>query len=231
MKNQFSKQGIPFTQVANELLCNPSVSIAAKGMFAYLFSKPNDWDFSSDRIQNEHKDGKRAVLSALRELEQSGYLTRKRLGTGRVLYFLKHNQSALEALGTPTPSAPSAQGESALISNKDIYKDKIHSDAGRRGKFTSLGADIIKEFEGVDPKNKTYYNNTSQRAAADFLVSEYGFDEVKKRISVLERTNKLAYFPTITTPVQLRDKWVQLQDAVERKRNSSAEKGAKVAFV
>jgi len=85
--------------------------------------------------------------------------------------------------------------------------------------FNPLGAEIIKAFEEVDPKNKNYYGNTTQRKACDFLLDEYGLEEVKKRISVLPKTNRLSYFPTITTPVQLRDKWVQLQDTVERKRS------------
>lgn len=96
---------------------------------------------------------------------------------------------------------------------------------GDISRYSQLGAEVIKAFEVVDPKNKNYYSNTSQRAAADFLVNEYGLEEVKKRISVLPKTNKIPYFPTITTPVQLRDKWVQLQDAADRKKSEAATGG------
>lgn len=99
-----------------------------------------------------------------------------------------------------------------------------------RPTFNPLGVEIIKEMETVDSKNKTYYANTTQRKACDFLLNEYGLEEVKKRIMVLPKTNKMPYFPTITTPVQLKDKWVQLQDAVERKRGELKEKN-KVAFI
>jgi len=83
-------------------------------------------------------------------------------------------------------------------------------------KEDSLIPEVIKLFEDVDPKNKTYYGNTSQRKACEFLIEEYTFEEVKKRISFLNRSNKQPYFPTITTPCQLRDKWVQLEDAASR---------------
>lgn len=86
----------------------------------------------------------------------------------------------------------------------------------KKKKFTTLGGEVLKAFEEIDPKNKTYYSNTTQRAACDFLVSEYGFEEVKKRISFLPVSNKLPYFPSITTPNQLKEKWVQLQDKVEQ---------------
>ena len=141
MKSSYSKQGIPFTQVANEVLNNPEMSLSSKGMFAYLFSKPDQWQFSSERIQLEHTDGKRAVLSAIRELEHHGYLTRKRLSNGRVLYFLKHSQSAPDALGDESQSAPeaqseNAQGESAPVSNKDIKVINKSSNKEKSQKFS-----------------------------------------------------------------------------------------------
>lgn len=102
--------------------------------------------------------------------------------------------------------------------DKNVKNEKNTSKGKPLREFNPLGAEIIKAFEEVDPKNKTYYGNTTQRTACDFLLDEYGLEEVKKRIAVLPQTNRLSYFPTITTPVQLRDKWVQLQDAVAKKR-------------
>jgi len=96
-------------------------------------------------------------------------------------------------------------------------------------RFSVLGVEIIKAFEVVDPKNKKYYGNITQRTACDFLITEYTLEEVLKRITVLPKTNKVPFFPKIYTPVQLRDKWVDLQDAVERKRGEIKSK-ANVAF-
>ena len=84
--------------------------------------------------------------------------------------------------------------------------------------YNPLGAEVIKAMESIDPKNKKYYGNKTQRAACDFLIEEYGLQEVTTRILAVEKTNGMPYFPTITTPVQLRDKWVQLENAVNRKR-------------
>lgn len=90
--------------------------------------------------------------------------------------------------------------------------------------------EIIKLFEKVDPKNKGYYGNKTQRAACSFLLAEYGLPEVVKRIEVLPRTNGLPYFPTITTPLQLKDKWVTLENQVKRYRAEKEEKKNIVAF-
>jgi len=113
---------------------------------------------------------------------------------------------------------------------KDISKETLQevNKLIMKKEYNPLGAEVIKGFELIDPKNKTYYSNTTQRGACDFLIEEYGLQEVLNRILVLPKSNGTPYFPTITTPVQLRDKWVQLEKAVER---TIKEKGVnKVAF-
>lgn len=88
----------------------------------------------------------------------------------------------------------------------------------REGTYKPQGAEIIRALESVDPKNKTYYGNTTQREACDFLIENYTLQTVLDRIAVLTKTNGLPYFPTITSPIQLRDKWIQLQSAVQKKK-------------
>lgn len=92
-----------------------------------------------------------------------------------------------------------------------------------------LVSDVIKAFELVDAKNKLYYGNKTQRAACQFLLDEYGLAEVKSRLMVLPKTNGMPFFPNITTPVQLRDKWTQLEAAITRHRAEQAN-GNSVAF-
>jgi phage replication O-like protein O len=94
--------------------------------------------------------------------------------------------------------------------------------------YNPLGAEVIHEMISVDPKNKSYYGNKTQRAACDFLIEEYGLEEVKNRIKIVEKTNGEPYFPTVTTPVQLRDKWVQLEKAIIRHQKESGKN--QVAF-
>lgn len=99
-----------------------------------------------------------------------------------------------------------------MDTNKNVKKDKNEK------KYSKDGASVIHAFEEVDPKNKTYYGNTTQREACDFLIGEYGLDVVLQRVAILPKTNTMQYFPNITTPSQLRDKWVQLENAVARKK-------------
>lgn len=121
--------------------------------------------------------------------------------------------------------------------NKETYtKDtsnqglRVDKSVDMKNKFDSVGAEIIKAFELVDAKNKNYYANTTQRSACDFLIREYGLKTTLDRIAVLPKTNGMQYFPTITTPVHLRDKWVQLENAVTRKRVEVGGTESRVAF-
>lgn len=91
--NQINTQGgeikrldVPFTQIANSVLNDKKISFKAKGVFAYIYSKPHGWQFSSYRMAKDSDDGIDAIRSAVRELMSAGYLSRKKLPTGKVEY-------------------------------------------------------------------------------------------------------------------------------------------------
>lgn len=236
-KINFKKEKVPFTQVANEVLNNPQLSAKAKGVYSYLYSKPDGWNFESGRIAKDFTDGRDSIRTALKELEDEGYLKRYKTPIGRMVYALASKpmteNPSQEPMTEKANDGKSHSGKTRRISNKEgeVIKSisnkenseqsspelKVTHDEGYDVDPT-LVSDVIKLFEDVDPKNKTYYGNKTQRKASAFLIGEYGLEEITKRISVLSRTNKIPFFPTITTPVHLRDKWVQLNDAVERKR-------------
>ncbi|MFS4438575.1 helix-turn-helix domain-containing protein [Paracoccaceae bacterium GXU_MW_L88] len=196
------------------------MSWKAKGIYAFIYSKPDGWNFSTRRIAEEASDGVDATLSGIKELEQAGFIKRERQNNGRVLYHIlikPHTENPYEP-HTENPNVGKSQrGKTRTVSNtirEQYYKESnTHKE---KASFSVLGADIIKAFEAVDGKNKAYYGNKTQRTACDFLIEEYGFDEVMKRVSFLPKTNTMRYCPTITTPVQLRDKWKQLEHAVIR---------------
>ena len=79
--------------VANEVLKDKNLSFKAKGLYAYLFSKPDKWDFSSTRMVLETTDGRKAIMGMLTELEESGYLKRNKLPNGKMEYILKYTNS------------------------------------------------------------------------------------------------------------------------------------------
>ena len=92
--------------------------------------------------------------------------------------------------------------------------------------------DIIREFESINPAAKTFYSRNPQRRAVQELLDLHGFEKLVSVINnTLTKTNKLPYFPTITTPIHLRDKWSQLEAAIIKHRNEIKLKTAKVGNV
>jgi len=88
MPDTLKKLEVPFTQVANSVLNDSRISAKAKGMFAYLCSKPWGSDFSSERIQLDFTDSVHSVRNTLKELELYGYLKRKKERNGKMTYLL-----------------------------------------------------------------------------------------------------------------------------------------------
>ena len=71
-------QASNFTTVQNSIINCPNLSIKAKGLYLYLFSKPDDWDFCESRIAKDHKDGRDSVRSGIKELICAGLIQRIR---------------------------------------------------------------------------------------------------------------------------------------------------------
>lgn len=67
-----------FTIVDNTVIEDTELSWKAKGVFLYLWSKSDDWQFYEVEVTKHAKDGRDSLRSALKELETRGYLRRAR---------------------------------------------------------------------------------------------------------------------------------------------------------
>jgi hypothetical protein len=67
-----------FAQIHNAALADGRLSFKARGILAYLLSRPPGWSTSAERLAKSGIDGERAVKSGLKELEEFGYLVRTR---------------------------------------------------------------------------------------------------------------------------------------------------------
>ena len=67
---------VPFTQVSNDMLCDPKISAKAKGILCYMLSKPTDWQFNIKSIAGEMKEDKDTIWRILNELIKSNYVHR-----------------------------------------------------------------------------------------------------------------------------------------------------------
>lgn len=142
----------------------------------------------------------------------------------KLALIVKQNGSYSE-LGKPSGNQVATQYR---IGEDSIEKKRPSAPRTTKNAYTSLGADVLKAFEEVDPKNKTYYSNTTQRKACDFLISEYGLERVLGAVKVLPQINKQKlYLRQITTPYELQENWVKIINALAQKKSDPK---YKVAF-
>lgn len=131
-----------FTQVSNNILKDNRLTWKAKGVFAYLYSKPDDWDFSTERMKFDSFDGREALLSGLKELETLGYLQRKRFASGKMEYVLDYNpksENPIEAKkplsGNPTVGK-SHSGKTRRISNTELNTSNTERENNTEGVYS-----------------------------------------------------------------------------------------------
>lgn len=65
--------------ISNYVFEDPNLTLKAKGLFGYLWSRPDDWNFFLTELVKHFKGGRDQAMSALDELEKAGYLLRSRV--------------------------------------------------------------------------------------------------------------------------------------------------------
>ncbi len=71
---------INYTIIKNETLRNNSLSFRARGIHAYLLSMPDNWRTSALQMSRQGQEGRDAILKALQELEDAGFVKRTTFG-------------------------------------------------------------------------------------------------------------------------------------------------------
>ena len=68
-----------YTVMSNHHLRNTSLSLKAKGLLSLMLSLPDNWDYTTKGLASICKDGIDSICSAVKELEQHGYIVRERV--------------------------------------------------------------------------------------------------------------------------------------------------------
>lgn len=74
--SRLKRHVLNYTQVGNDIINDKKLSLKSKGLFLFLLSKPDNWNFSARLIASQNKDAIASVNSGLQELEDFGLLHR-----------------------------------------------------------------------------------------------------------------------------------------------------------
>lgn len=76
MKKILVKKSSNYTTINNEFIFNKEMSLKSKGLLCHLLALPETWDLYVEEVEQWHKDGKKAIYSAFKELSALGYIER-----------------------------------------------------------------------------------------------------------------------------------------------------------
>lgn len=107
-----------FTVLRNEALNDERLSFRARGVLAWLLSKPPEWTADSVAISGHGTEGRDAVRAAMKELETCGYLRREKqhLENGQFV-------SVSWVYEAPAPGNPASVDQASVdqaVSNKEL---------------------------------------------------------------------------------------------------------------
>lgn len=104
-----------YTIMSNHHFKNKELSLKAKGLLSLMLSLPEDWDYTLVGLSVINKEGVDAIREALKELEKSGYVERRRArnegGQLKGTEYIIHEQPILEKpmLENPTLDNPALE--------------------------------------------------------------------------------------------------------------------------
>jgi phage replication O-like protein O len=113
--------------------------------------------------------------------------------------------------------------EKESIQNKVLAEDKpLHKIIDDKDDPIKI-SEAIKEFSEINPACKKMYGNTTQRQAISDLIENYTYEKVISVIRFLRKTNKVCFWKA-TTPKQLWDNWMNIENEITSKINKELTK-------
>ena len=146
-----------YTKVANQVLEDATLSLKAKGLFAYLVKLPEGWKIRIGEIAKHHRDGYDSVHSALNELLAAGYLERfgRSRDKGKVGDWQYHINTGLQPdRGKPDQEKPDQENPDVYIKDlerKDLErKEKVKKEKSEKGEVAECLPDWVPKQDWFD---------------------------------------------------------------------------------
>ncbi len=159
------KNGANFARILNATLQDARLSFRARGVLAFVLSKPTDWIHSAEKLSSLSPDGEDAVKSALRELATLLYLDRRtvRDQSGKLRTTL-HFSEEPKAKNPPSVEGENRQGQNRQSVNRPPGQPPPGQPTA--GKAPSLETTVRND--GVETKER---NHSQETGEDDSMVS------------------------------------------------------------
>ena len=190
MPKVYKKRERGYTNIANNIMDDDTISYKAVGIFVSMWRKPDGWDFNIQALANDHKDGKKSVSSGLDELIEHGYVER----------IANRNKGQFGGYDYVLHEVPKPQnGDTVPPKPQKRYTEKRDTEKA----YTENGAQVNTIYNTYYLTNKTTTNNLiksklkangiSPNESTVAMVSEFlQTMEMKAVFYAIEKTGKAA---------------------------------------
>lgn len=190
-----------FTILDCTALRDNRLSLKAKGLHSYIYQLPNDWDLSIEGLSKVLKEGKSSIRSAVKELEDCGYLTRKRVinsnnqfdGYDYTIYEQPINNPVVRFSddGKPDTGKPNAIKILTKVNNIVDSDESTTNTSISEQKDTKLNAQdekILTYLEAIDKSLRKYGKKLTIPTTKTELRKYYAYRAVKRSINDFNAT-------------------------------------------
>lgn len=172
-----------FTVMSNYHLRDVELSLKAKGLLSLMLSLPEDWDYTTKGLACICKDGVDSITSALKELENHGYLTRQRIryGNGRLgdITYTIHEKPVVQEKEENPPKREnprqvnpiqekSVQGNPGQENTAQLNTNQLNTDRSN--------TDVLNTYQSIYPKE------TETPAKQDDGIDKIGLADAYREI-------------------------------------------------
>lgn len=118
------KYSTGFTMITNTILQDKDLSLRAKGLYTYLFSKPDGWEFHISAMVKELKETEGQIRVIVQELLNKGYIVRHQVNEngkfgGMVYEFVDIDRDGKNRVTDIPCSEKSAYGKTSTHNNTE----------------------------------------------------------------------------------------------------------------
>lgn len=160
------KRDTPFVVFDTTPLNDPNLSWKAKGILAYLLSKPADWQIYIKDLVKRSKDGKDSTSSGILELIEAGYITKEKTKNKENGQFdgWDYTVADFPMSGNPTTGNPQLLNKEESCNEHKLSLSEENEDS----ESDNFSEDEFDSRLGPDIGN--YYSNCIGKAQSDILL-------------------------------------------------------------
>jgi hypothetical protein len=137
----------PYVMIDRRPIANPKLSYKAKGILAYLLSRPDGWEVNVPDLVNHSPEGASAIRSGLKELREVGHLVYNRIRAGGYI-----KKWVIEVYELPS-HRPEFDQEAEGVLDCD-FQQVGNQQVGNRTQL-SIESKVIKKAEESKPPTAT----------------------------------------------------------------------------